>query len=61
MEGELVQVDQAPRECCQDLANRTEPEQMTPDLSFTRCKTCNARHFVAIADLAEATAEGAPI
>jgi hypothetical protein len=59
-EGELVQVEQAPRECCRDLANRGEPERVSDDLSFTRC-VCGARHFVLTVDEVQAVGEGAAL
>lgn len=45
MTGELHQVEQPPNACCQDTANRGPTEQVSPELSFTRCGVCGRRHF----------------
>ncbi len=60
MGADLVQVEQPPRACCQDPANRSEPEQVSEDLSFTRC-VCGARHFVLEVDEIELAGEGAAL
>jgi hypothetical protein len=60
MEGQLLEVEKPPRECCQDITNRSEPEQVSDDLSVTTC-VCGARHFVLTVDPLEGFAEGASV
>lgn len=39
--------------CCEDVNNRSEPENLSDDLSFTRCNECKRRHFVLTVDPGE--------
>lgn len=47
------------RPCCQDPANRGEP-QLTdkPELTYTVCQACGARHFELMVDPVDLTSEG---
>jgi hypothetical protein len=36
--------------CCEKPENRSGPERLQADLTFTRCKVCNRRHFELVAD-----------